>query len=154
MIAALPTAAAIHMSLDIYSTGILQAMAVCLQHVQHCMQVLEQDLLLAAGSTQHVTLQLLPFRPGVLQITGLEWILNDSCTGRFLFPQAERQQQHRRTGSRWAMHLPLSRYTLCKPMCAVAIHSAVWSMLVKIALPRSVTGYLRHPKAAGSPTPA
>ena len=62
------------------------------------LQVLEQDVLIKPGDSDVVRLSILPLKPGLLRVTGLEWVLNGQAQGRRLF--AAKAPQHRRTASR------------------------------------------------------
>jgi hypothetical protein len=62
------------------------------------MQVMEQEIVVKPGDSDIVRLSILPLKPGLLRITGLEWVLNGQAQGKRLF--AAKAPQHRRTGSR------------------------------------------------------
>lgn len=66
-------------------------------------QAEEQTVLLKAGETARVALQLTPLRAGPLAVTGLEWVLNGHAPGYKLF--AERRAPARRAASRCAAPL-------------------------------------------------
>lgn len=69
--------------------------------LKHCglLQVMEQEIVVKPGDSDIVRLSILPLKPGLLRITGLEWVLNGQAQGRRLF--AAKAPQHRRTGSRY-----------------------------------------------------
>ena len=73
-------------------------------------QVLEQEIVVKPGDSDIVRLSILPLKPGLLRITGLEWVLNGQAQGRRLF--AAKAPQHRRTGSRYAITAAVSRLLL------------------------------------------
>ena len=62
------------------------------------LQVMEQEIVIKPGDNDIVRLSILPLKPGLLRVTGLEWVLNGQAQGRRLF--AAKAPQHRRTGSR------------------------------------------------------
>ena len=62
------------------------------------LQVLQQEIVIKPGDSDIVRLSILPLKPGLLKVTGLEWVLNGEAQGRRLF--AAKAPQHRRTGSR------------------------------------------------------
>ena len=64
------------------------------------LQVMEQEIVVKPGDSDIVRLSVLPLKPGLLRITGLEWVLNGQAQGKRLF--AAKAPQHRRTGSRSA----------------------------------------------------
>ncbi len=64
------------------------------------LQVMEQEIVVKPGDNDIVRLSILPLKPGLLRITGLEWVLNGQAQGKRLF--AAKAPQHRRTGSRSA----------------------------------------------------
>ena len=66
---------------------------------QHLAQVLEQEIVVKPGDSDIVRLSIVPLKPGLIRITGLEWVLNGQAQGRRLF--AAKAPQHRRTGSRY-----------------------------------------------------
>ncbi|KAL3147776.1 hypothetical protein ABBQ32_002510 [Trebouxia sp. C0010 RCD-2024] len=66
--------------------------------VNEYLKVLEQDIVIKPGDSDIVRLTIMPLKPGLLRITGLEWVLNGQAQGRRLF--AAKAPQHRRTGSR------------------------------------------------------
>jgi len=61
-------------------------------------QVMEQEIVVKPGDSDIVRLSILPLKPALLRITGLEWVLNGQAQGKRLF--AAKAPQHRRTGSR------------------------------------------------------
>ncbi len=61
-------------------------------------QVMEQEIVVKPGDSDIVRLSILPLKPALLRITGLEWVLNGQAQGKRLF--AAKGPQHRRTGSR------------------------------------------------------
>lgn len=62
------------------------------------LQVMEQEIVIKPGDSDIVRLSIRPLKPGLLRVTGLEWVLNGQAQGRRLF--AAKAPQHRRTGSR------------------------------------------------------
>lgn len=62
------------------------------------MQVEEQTLVLKGGERVRVALQLRPLQPGLLTLTGVEWILNEHAPGRKLF--TPRRPKHKRSASK------------------------------------------------------
>ena len=69
------------------------------------LQVLEQEIVIKPGDSDIVRLSIMPLKPGLLRVTGLEWVLNGQAHGRRLF--AAKAPQHRRTGSRYPLLLLL-----------------------------------------------
>ena len=63
------------------------------------LQVEAQELILKPGDSEVQRLQLRPLQPGVLRLTGLEWVLNGHAHGQLVFPPPE-PRQHRQTDSR------------------------------------------------------
>ena len=72
---------------------------------QGMVQVMEQEIVVKPGDSDIVRLSILPLKPGLLRITGLEWVLNGQAQGRRLF--AAKAPQHRRTGSRYPAMPPV-----------------------------------------------
>ncbi len=66
------------------------------------------------GDSDIVRLSILPLKPGLLRITGLEWVLNGQAQGKRLF--AAKAPQHRRTGSRSTSAAPS-----VKPYTSIAV---------------------------------
>ena len=73
----------------------------CVQLTTSLPQVMEQEIVVKPGDSDIVRLSILPLKPGLLRITGLEWVLNGQAQGRRLF--AAKAPQHRRTGSRYTI---------------------------------------------------
>lgn len=73
----------------------------CVQLNTSLPQVMEQEIVVKPGDSDIVRLSILPLNPGLLRITGLEWVLNGQAQGRRLF--AAKTPQHRRTGSRYTV---------------------------------------------------
>ena len=63
------------------------------------LQVEPRELVLKPGDSEVQRLQLRPLQPGVLRLTGLEWVLDGHAHGRRMFPPPE-PRQHRQTDSR------------------------------------------------------
>lgn len=55
-------------------------------------------VVLKGGEQVRLTLGLRPLRPGLLTLTGMEWLLNGNAPGRKLF--VPKRPKHRRTASR------------------------------------------------------
>ena len=72
------------------------------QHVQ----VIEQELVIRPGDTEIARLSVLPLKPGLIRLVGLEWVLNGQAQGRQMFAAAK-APSHRRSGSRQASILLL-----------------------------------------------
>ena len=87
------------------------------------MQVLEQEIVVKPGDSDIVRLSIVPLKPGLLRITGLEWVLNGQAQGRRLF--AAKAPQHRRTGSRYALARILKIHVLHLPMHLTSINCQV-----------------------------
>ncbi|BDA40386.1 probable trafficking protein particle complex subunit 8 [Coccomyxa sp. Obi] len=68
--------------------------------LQHYAEVLEQTVVLKGGEQVRLALGLRPLQPGLLTLTGVEWLLNGNAPGRKLF--APKRPRHRRTASRAA----------------------------------------------------
>jgi hypothetical protein len=62
------------------------------------LQVQEQNMVLKAGERVRVALRLRPLRPGLLTLTGLEWLLQEHAPGRRLF--VPRRPKHKRSASK------------------------------------------------------
>ncbi|DBA74127.1 hypothetical protein WJX77_012500 [Trebouxia sp. C0004] len=75
--------------------------------VNEYVKVMEQEIVVKPGDNDIVRLSILPLKPGLLRITGLEWVLNGQAQGKRLF--AAKTPQHRRTGSRMPSQTKVDR---------------------------------------------
>ena len=80
-----------------------------------CSQVLEQEIVVKPGDSDVVRLSIVPLKPGLLRITGLEWVLNGQAQGRRLF--AAKAARHRRTGSRYSTREMYVQSCCCNRRC-------------------------------------
>lgn len=60
--------------------------------------MIEQELVIKPGDSEIARLSILPLKPGLLNIVGLEWVLNGQAQGRKMFEV--KKPSHRRSGSK------------------------------------------------------
>ena len=93
----------------------------------NCLQVIQLELVIKPGDTETARLCILPLKPGLIRLVGLEWVLNGQAQGRQMF--AARTPSHRRSGSRSALANP------CQLLSTLVDHGQPLSKLAKPGQP-------------------
>lgn len=118
-------------------------------------QVLEQELVIKPGDSEIARLSILPLKPGLLRIVGLEWVLNGQAQGKKMFEA--RRPAHRRSGSKCVfatacteistLHLCNSAAVQmlegnCAALCSVEIGGDVLPLCSVSGVDRSCEGWV------------